>query len=44
VGDNIKANLRETGFEDVECIEPTQYRIRWKAFVNTVMKFWFKNV
>jgi hypothetical protein len=35
--DNIKMDLREIGFGDVECIHLAQDRDRWRAFVNTVM-------
>jgi hypothetical protein len=35
--DNIKMDLRETGFEDVDWINLAQDRDRWQALVNTVM-------
>jgi hypothetical protein len=35
--DNIKMDLWETGFEDVDWIHLAQDRDRWRAFVNTVM-------
>jgi hypothetical protein len=35
--DNIKMNLRETGFGDVNWIRWAQDRDRWRAPVNTVM-------
>jgi hypothetical protein len=35
--DNIKIDLRETGFEDVDWIHWAQDRDRWWALVNTVM-------
>jgi ribosome biogenesis protein Nip4 len=35
--DNIKMNLREIGFVDVDWIHWVQDRGRWRAFVNTVM-------
>jgi hypothetical protein len=35
--DNIKMDLRETGFEDVDWIHWAQDRDRWRALVNTVM-------
>jgi hypothetical protein len=35
--DNIKMDLREIGFEDVDCIYLAQDRDRWRAVVNTVM-------
>jgi hypothetical protein len=35
--DNIKMNLREIGFGDVNWIQWAQDRDRWRALVNTVM-------
>jgi hypothetical protein len=35
--DNIKMDLREIGFEDVDWIHLAQDRDRWRALVNTVM-------
>jgi hypothetical protein len=35
--DNIKMNLREIGFEDVDWIHWAQDRDRWRALVNTVI-------
>jgi hypothetical protein len=35
--DNIKMDLREIGFGDVDWINWTQDRDRWRALVNTVM-------
>jgi hypothetical protein len=35
--DNIKMDLREIGFEDVDWIRWVQDRERWRALVNTVM-------
>jgi hypothetical protein len=35
--DNIKMDLREIEFEDVDWIHWTQDRERWRALVNTVM-------
>jgi hypothetical protein len=35
--DNIKMDLREIGFGDVDCIDLAQDRDRWRALVNTVM-------
>jgi hypothetical protein len=35
--DNIKMNLREIGFGDVDWIHLAQDRDRWRALVNTVM-------
>jgi hypothetical protein len=35
--DNIKMDLREIGFRDVDWIHWAQDRDRWRAVVNTVM-------
>jgi hypothetical protein len=35
--DNIKMDLREIVFGDVDWIRWAQYRDRWRALVNTVM-------
>jgi hypothetical protein len=35
--DNIKIDLREIGFGDVDCIHLAQDRDRWQALVNMVM-------
>jgi hypothetical protein len=35
--DNIKLDLRETGIDGTNWIRLPQDRIRWRAFVNTVM-------
>jgi hypothetical protein len=35
--DNIKMDLTERGFGDVDWINWAQDRDRWRAFVNTVM-------
>jgi hypothetical protein len=37
VSSNIKMDLRETGFGDVDWIHWAQDRNRWRALVNTVM-------
>jgi hypothetical protein len=37
--DNIKRDLREIGFGDVDWIHWAQDRDRWRALVNTVMNF-----
>jgi hypothetical protein len=37
MGDNIKMDLREIGFGDVDWIHLAQDRDRWRAVVNTVM-------
>jgi hypothetical protein len=36
-GDDIKMDLRETGIDGMNCIRLAQDRVRWRAFVNTVM-------
>jgi transcription termination factor 2 len=38
--DNIKMDLREIGFEDVDWIHLAQDRDRWQALVNMVMNLW----
>jgi hypothetical protein len=35
--DNIKLDLRETGLDGANWIRLAQDRVRWSAFVNTVM-------
>jgi hypothetical protein len=35
--DNIKIDLREIGWDVVDCVDLAQDRDRWKALVNTVM-------
>jgi hypothetical protein len=35
--DNIKMDLREIGIDGTNWIQLTQDRVRWRAFVNTVM-------
>jgi hypothetical protein len=39
--DNIKMDLRVTGFGDVDWIHLSQDRDRWRALVNTVMNLRF---
>jgi hypothetical protein len=39
--DNIKMDLREIGFGDVDLIHLAQDRDRWRVLVNTVMNFRF---
>jgi hypothetical protein len=34
---NIKTNLREIGIDEPNWIQLDQDRVRWRAFVNTVM-------
>jgi hypothetical protein len=38
--DNIKMDLRETGFGNVDWIHLDQDRDRWRAVVNMVMNLW----
>jgi hypothetical protein len=38
--DNIKMDLREIGFGDVDWIHLAQDRDRWRAVVNSVMNLW----
>jgi hypothetical protein len=35
--DNIKINVQEVGWRDMDCIAPAQDRDRWQALVNAVM-------
>jgi hypothetical protein len=35
--DNIKMDLREIGIDGAKRIRPAQDRVRWRAFVNTVI-------
>jgi hypothetical protein len=37
--DNIKMDLREIGWNDIDWIDLTQDRDQWKALVNSVIKF-----
>jgi hypothetical protein len=39
--DNIKMSLRETGIDEANWIRLAQDRVRWWAFVNTVMNLRF---
>jgi hypothetical protein len=38
--DDIKIDLRETGWNDTEGIDLAQDRDQWKALVNVVMNLW----
>jgi hypothetical protein len=38
--DNIKRDLGEIGFGDVDWIHWTQDKDRWRALVNTIMNLW----
>jgi hypothetical protein len=40
--DNIKMDLKETGWEGVDCIHVAQDRDRWRALVNMVMNLWVR--
>jgi hypothetical protein len=35
--DNIKVDLREIGWDDMDCIDLAQDRDQWRALMNTVM-------
>jgi hypothetical protein len=39
--DNIKMDLRDTGWDDMDCIDLAQDRDQWRALVNTVMNLRF---
>jgi ribosome biogenesis protein Nip4 len=39
--DNIKMDLQEVGWRDMDWIELAQYRYRWRAVVNAVMNLRF---
>jgi hypothetical protein len=39
--DNIKMDLREIGWDGMDCIKLALDRDQWKALVNTVMNLWF---
>jgi hypothetical protein len=38
--DNIKMDLRETGWHGIDWINVAQNREKWKALVNCVPNFW----
>jgi hypothetical protein len=38
--DNIQLHLREMGIFVAKWIHLAQYRVQWRAFVNTVMNLW----
>jgi hypothetical protein len=38
--ENIKMNLREIGWDGVDCIDMAQDRDQWRALVNTVLNPW----
>jgi hypothetical protein len=38
--DNIKIDLRETGWHDMDWIDIAQEKDQWRALVNMVMNLW----
>jgi hypothetical protein len=40
MGDNIKMDLQEVGWEGVDWIDLAQDSDRWRAVVNAVMNLW----
>jgi glucose dehydrogenase len=36
--DNIKLNIRKTGWGDMNCIDLAQNKDQWRALVNTILK------
>jgi hypothetical protein len=38
--DNIKMDLRETGWDSMDWIGLAQDRDQWRALLNTVINFW----
>jgi hypothetical protein len=38
--DNIKMDLRETGWDGRDCSDLAQDRDQWRALVNVVMNLW----
>jgi hypothetical protein len=38
--DNIKMDLRERGWDDIDWIDLAEDRNQWRALVNTAMNFW----
>jgi hypothetical protein len=39
--DNIEMDVREIGWIGMDWIYLAQYRVQWRALVNTVMNPWF---
>jgi hypothetical protein len=37
---NIKMNLREIGWDGMDCIDLPEDRDQWRALVNTAMNLW----
>jgi hypothetical protein len=40
MGDNIKMDLQDVGWDGVDLIDMTQDKDRWRALVNAVMNLW----
>jgi hypothetical protein len=38
--DNIKIDLRETGWDDVDWMDMAQDGDQWRALVNTILNLW----
>jgi hypothetical protein len=38
--DNIKMDLREIGWDDMDWIDLAQCRGQWRALVNAIMNLW----
>jgi hypothetical protein len=38
--DNVKMDLRETGWGDVDWIDLAQKRDQWRTLVSVIMNFW----
>ena len=38
--DNIKTDITETGWKNVNWVRPVEYRKKWRAVVNAVMNLW----
>jgi hypothetical protein len=39
--DNIKIDLRDIGWDRMDCIDLAEDRDQWRVLVNTVMNLWF---
>jgi hypothetical protein len=42
--DNIKVDLREIGWGDMDWIDLAQDRDQWRALVNTVLNLWVPQI